>query len=462
MTIHNGKIYSKGFPDFCIYGLILILIIVFGKKRIGAESIPSDRVIKTEKLFLYLKEEVQHKLTSNGEISEQELASYFRKKFSERFFYDYKSFQNRFAIYDKTYDNRAHHLERAKDHMSKYPDSTQWLLPFTYQNGEEVNAYALRHLARQHKMVDIAFEYFYDNKNPLYIRYFKKQMQSLNDALISGTYEKIEDGNGVYEVFRAGYRVLNWLWIHNMFLNEDEYSDKNQLETIATLLQHGAHMYERNSKFRSGNHQTRGMSALAMLAIIFRDFEGTDQWHERSMARLEEHLNREINDDGFQFERSVHYHMSDINNYFYVYQLAKKSGIKVGKVWEQKLKTLFTTLTKIAYPDKSAPVLQDDTEIPWAEKNNISSVMTLGYLLFEDEDYGYFANSYVDEKSYWFISAEQLRRLENIESNIPRYGSLAFQDTKYYIMREGWDKDDKMMIISVGVDDKKPDHQHGD
>ncbi len=29
-------------------------------------------------------------------------------------------------------------------------------------------------------------------------------------------------------------------------------------------------------------------------------------------------------------------------------------------------------------------------------------------------------------------------------------------------MREGWKPDDKMMIVSAGLDGEKPDHQHGD
>ena len=130
------------------------------------------------------------------------------------------------------------------------------------------------------------------------------------------------------------------------------------------------------------------MSALAMLSILFQDFEGTDKWFDRSMLILGQHLDKEINADGFQFERSVHYHMSDINNFFYVYQLAKISNITVDKSWEEKLRGLFTTLAKIGYPDKSAPVLQDDTDRPWSETNDISGTMTLGYLLFEDPQIG--------------------------------------------------------------------------
>ncbi|HEX9826784.1 MAG TPA: heparinase II/III family protein [Flavobacteriaceae bacterium] len=247
-----------------------------------------------------------------------------------------------------------------------------------------------------------------------------------------------------------------------MFLGENEYSDQDQLLTIATLLQHGSSLYESNTKFVPGNHQTRGMSALAMLSILFRDFKNTDKWHERSMELLEAHLAKEINDDGFQFERTVHYHMSDIDNYFYVYQLAKNSNIQVNDFWEYKLKSLFTTLTKIAYPDKSAPVLSDDTSPPWSEKNDISGALTLGYLLFEDPEMGYFANDHVEPKMFWYVNDSQLKILNHIESKTPEFKSVAFPTTGYYVMREGWKPKDKVMIISNGLDDEKPDHQHGD
>ena len=426
------------------------------------QQIPSTKVLKPEELEAFLKKEVKHQIASDGELTEVQLAKYFRRKFSERFFYDYKTLDQRLTHYNELYRNEGDHKQRALDHLGKYADSTQWVLPFNYLNGQEVNAYALRHLSRQHKMVDIILLYFNEGRDPEYIRYFESQLRSLNAALLSGQYEKIEDGNGVYEVFRSGYRILNWLWIHNMILNEPEYSDRDQLTTIATLLQHGQHLYERNGQFQPGNHQTRGMSALAMISILFSDFEGTDLWYNRAMQRLAEHLDKEINEDGFQFERSVHYHMSDINNYFYVYQLAKLNNIKAANDWTVKLRGLFSTLAKIAYPDKSAPVLQDDTEIPWAEKNDISGAMTLGYLLFEDPVFGYFATNKVDDRMYWFLNQNQVELLENIQGEKPSYGSLAFTETNYYIMREGWDPDHKMLIVSAGLDEEKPDHQHGD
>ena len=439
-----------------------IIFLVSSSVAIG-QTIPEDKVISTNNLVDYLTPEVKASLSKNGTITEATLAHYFREKFTERYFYNWQDFDSRFKEYNMLYAGAdVYHAENANDHMGKYEGNTNWKLPFNYLNNHPVNAYALRHLARQHKMVDVAFEYYYQGKNPEYIHYFTEQMQSLNHALTTNNYEKIEDGNGVYEVFRSGYRILNWLQIHNMFLDQEAYSDKDQLTTIATLLQHGAHLYKNNPEFTSGNHQTRGMSALAMISILFRDFKDTNSWNQRAMSLLEQHMAKEINDDGFQFERTVHYHLSDIDNYFYVYQLAKISNLEVSPFWEERLKSLFITLIKIAYPDKSAPVLSDDTDNPWGEKNDISGAMTLGYLLFELPEVAYFANNQVERKMFWYVTNEQLQLLDNIKVEEPTLKSSELPITGYYIMREGWKKDDKMMIITAGLDKDKPDHQHGD
>ncbi|SDX93551.1 Heparinase II/III-like protein [Lutibacter oricola] len=428
-----------------------------------SQQIPSKKVIDISQLSTYLKKEVQQELSKSEDISNAKLADYFRTKFSERYFFDWHNFEQRFTEYQKLYPtSAAYHKERGLDHTQKFAGKTNWVLPFNYLNGKPVNAYALRHLARQHKTVDLAFDYFNSEKKNGAVAYFTTQMHSLNEALASGTYEKIEDGNGVYEAFRAGYRVLNWLQIHTMFLGEESYTNEQQLETIATLLQHAENLYEVNQNFHAGNHQTRGLSALAMVSILLRDFEGADVWYAHAMKLLEEHLKKEINNDGFQFERSVHYHISDIGNYYYVFQLAQKSNLPVSKFWEEKLASLFTSLTKIAFPDKTAPVLQDDTDTPWAEKNDISGALTLGYLLFNNPTMGYFATTKVSSKMYWFLSKEQLLKLQEVQKEQPTFESVSFPTTGYYIMRNGWQANDQMLLLSAGLDADKPDHQHGD
>ena len=172
--------------------ILFVILLPTVVSETSAQTIPDHTVLDIKELPNYLKAEKRNELEMNGEITTVLLAKYFRKRFSERFFYDYNDFYKRLETYNNLYSKQTFHEKRALDHLHKYPDSTQWILPFNYLNGDAVNAYALRHLARQHKMVDIALHYFAKNKDPKYIKYFERQMQSLNAALKSGNYERIE------------------------------------------------------------------------------------------------------------------------------------------------------------------------------------------------------------------------------------------------------------------------------
>ena len=173
--------------------LILVLLIFMIANATYSQKVPSDRISSTNEISLYLKKDIQKELVVNNYISQSDLAAYFRRKFSDRYFFSWRDNDKRFSVYKSLYQGQEKaHTERALDHMTKYPDSTKWLLPFNYQYGKPVNAYALRHLARQHKMVDIAYLYYYEDKNPKYLNYFKTQLRSLNAAFKADNYEKLE------------------------------------------------------------------------------------------------------------------------------------------------------------------------------------------------------------------------------------------------------------------------------
>ncbi|MDA3816461.1 MAG: heparinase II/III family protein [Prolixibacteraceae bacterium] len=406
---------------------------------------------------------IQDKYNS-GKQSEalEELALYFKERFSERYFFDWKNFENRFNEYNDLYSEReVHHTNEAYKHLDLYPATTQWKIGFQNLKGETVTSYPYRHLTRQHKAGSIALLYHYTGEKK-YLDYIPEQAKSLNNAFNNNQYEIIEDGNGAYEVYRAGNRVYNWLQVHQILLASEEYSTSQQLEMIRTFLHTAAKLYHQSPKYREGNHQTRGMSALAMLAFLFPEIEGADLWKERALTRLEEHLEKEIYPDGFQFERSVHYHISDIENYFYPYQLAKLNGLELEPVWENRIKGLFDVLLKIEMPNKKAPVLQDDTDNPWAEFNEIDHTMALGTVLFGEPEYASFASSKVESDYYWFLKPGQLERLSSVKEKEPVIGSCALPQTGYYVMRSGWGKDDLYMIVSAGITPDKMDHQHGD
>jgi hypothetical protein len=431
-------------------------------------QIPYDRILQDNELIEFLRDDIPaltsvslEKSKGNNEKVLQLLAEYFKEKVSERYYFDWKKFQERFQDYQVIYpDMREEHFELADYQMTHFPAETSWKLPFRNLLGEEVTAYQLRHLARQQKSLDMALVFFYSNEEDKYLDYFVRQVGDLNRAFSQNQYDDV--GNAVYEVFRAGKRIHYWLYCYHVYLNNQKFDWKKQILLIKTFLHHGAQLYQRTKKFRYGNHHTRGLVALFEISTLFSEFKGCIEWQKQALEGLDWHLKREVNSDGFQFERSVHYHKGDIENYLRVYQLARRNNILLSDFYQSQFYKLFEALVRLAQPNRRLPVLQDDTDKPFQEYNDIDDVMMAGAIIFESGLFKYFTNNRMAPNFYWFFNEDELNSVSNINVEIPQLGSTALPETGYYIMRNGWDFNDYQMVISAGLSEKKPDHQHGE
>ncbi len=434
----------------------------------SGEPIRSDRVPDAQNLLYALKDSISdlqeiYDLRDAGKLEDalNNLSGYLRIKTADRYYFDWKIFPERFDEYRDLYpDKRADHLKLARLQMDLYAPETHWILPFRNLRGEEVSAYELRHLARQQKSSDMALAYYFEDKNQLYLDYFVRQVADLNRAFGEKAYD--DAGNGIYEVYRCGRRVQNWMFCHHAYLSSPAYTTERQLLLIRTLLHHGAQLYERSKKMRYGNHHTRGLVALFEIAVIFPEFSLSQIWREHAINGLVWHLTREVNADGFQFERSVHYHKGDIENYFRVFQLAKINGISLPEIYEKQFRKLFESLVKLAQPNRRLPVLQDDTDKPFAVNNSMDEVMILGTIVFNDPEFKYFSGDQISAAVYWLLRKEKLETTQDLNPKVPEIRSCELPETGYYIMRNGWDSSAVYLTISAGLSEVKPDHQHGD
>ncbi|MFC1619550.1 heparinase II/III family protein [Candidatus Neomarinimicrobiota bacterium] len=429
---------------------------------------PADRILDMNELMSYLDSEWSRAhdlptIDSNMDSTQvlQVLARALQDACNEYFYFQWKNFETRFDNYVRVYPDAINrHRDLAALHQSLYPPETQWKLPFRNLRGNEVTAYELRHLARQQKSLDMTLMYFLDEEQDGNLDYFVRQVADLNQAFIDGEYD--DEGNGIYEFYRAGRRIHNWLFNHHAYLSSPGYGWSEQLLLVRTFLHHGAQLAERTKRYRPGNHHTKGLVALFEIAASFPMFAVSETWKQQAVKGLLEHMDKEVNPDGFQFERSVHYHVGDLENYIRVYQLARLNHIPLPQVYTETLQSMFDALYKMVTPEMTLPVQQDDTDTPYEEDNDGQSVFTVATALFGLPEYAYFSKGYIPRPYYWLFRADQLRNLISIDPIAPTIGSLSLPETGYYVMRNGWDPGSCYLIVSAGLSEAKPDHQHGD
>lgn len=449
-----------------IITIILIALLHIYSNLYGQRAI--DRIISDSTLIAKL-EPINNTIKSiKNDFSDgykekalANLAEYFSEEMSKRYFFNWKNFNNRFKKYKEDFpSNIKNHIENTNEQMELFEAETKWKLPFVSKSGFEITAYELRHLARQHKAIDIMFTYYQSGEADKYLSYITTQVNSLAEHYYLDDYEK--DGNAIFEVFRAGYRVFNWLFVYNSLLASPNFTWRAQIDFIKTFYYHSIELEKETQKFHFGNHQTKGLMALALTSMLFPEFDSSEKNLTHTFSLLTEHLIKEVNPDGFQFERSVHYHIGDINNYFYVSQLAKENNIELPAEFETRFKMMFDALVNIAMPNKHLPVLQDDTDEPWAEFNKMGSVMLIGSIIFEEPLFKYFSDKSLSADYYWFFKESDKEKFNSIKKVKPEISSIALPQTGYYVMRNGWENSSEYMIISAGLSEEKPDHQHGD
>jgi len=451
-----------------IYRWLLILATILFCRPVNSGIIPVEKVPSDSELFSALTTTVPElklavTMFNNGEIDSAKvrLTQYFRNLSADRYYFNWRNLHKRFEMYQKWYpEAQESHYRQADYQMRHFAPETCWKLPFQNLRGEDVTAYELRHLARQHRASDMALVYYYEEESPQYTNYFVRQVTDLNRAFDSGEYDHA--GNGIYEYYRAGQRVHNWLFAHHCYLASEKYSCAEQYLLIKTFFHHAIQLYESTQTYSAGNHHTKGLVALFEIAVVFPEFKDAEAWQKQAIDGLMQHMNREINADGFQFERSIHYHKGDIENYLRVYQLAHLNGIELPALYDEKFRKLFESLVQLAQPNRQLPVLQDDTDSPYAEYNEMDDVMTVGAILFQDPVFGYFAADKVADNLYWLFRKEQFDYLQKMAVEPPSLGSSALLQTGYYTMRNGWDINDCYMTVSAGLSTEKPDHQHAD
>lgn len=453
--------------------IILLFVLVSCQPKPVENDLPSARInfteVPSDSVLLHalspnipgLKDVYRYRDNGNWDQALELLAAYFKETAKFRYYFSWENFPAKYAHYFALYPNRlAYHRENSAYLKDRYGPDTQWVLPFKNRMGDAVTAYRLRHLARQSKHPDMVMMYFADLPEKENLPYWTGQMTDLNQAFTAGEYD--DEGNGIYEVFRAGKRTHHWLFGHHAYLSSPQYKWDDQIESLRTFLHTTAQLAERGKKPRHGNHHTRGMVALFEIASQYPEYAQSSAWIDLAISGVAWHLEHEINPDGFQFERTIHYHKSDIENFLRVWQLAQRSGIELPEIYSTQFKKMFDALLVLAQPDKKLPVLQDDTDALHAETNEIADAMAIGTILWQEPAFNYFNTGDVSPLFFWLLNVSDLALLETVDIQHPELSSAALESTGYYVMRNGWSLDDEYMVITAGLSAEKPDHQHPD
>src|ERR1035437_6885569 len=444
------------------------------------DNIPRERLVTDEELLGLLN--YSNKELSNVETDFRKqdyqkalfnLSTYFTNRTSPKYFFDSKTVNGEIEDFKKSYPEEVNKIKKQADEfIDSYGIDLAWSLPAADKNGRSYTPNTIRQLSRFAQSYDLAMSYYIENNNSERIKSLSGQLRDFISDYEKGTTEK--GGNDVFERFYAGHRTRNLLLAHNLLLNSKDYDWKDQVFMLKVFLLHGARLIDVCKKFNWGNHQLHGLAGLYEMTIMYPEFPVMKLWNEMALNTIMEHISKEIKEDGFQFERASHYFKLDIMNYFRIHKISGINGKKLPDLFERRFRKMFDAIADLSKPDKSLPVLQDAQAFYQAQLDSLdnndaaelsdpkeSLFMSIGAAEFSNPRYKYFSSEQLPPDLFWFFSKDERDKYAALQAEIPDINSVALPETKYFVMRTGWDKNDLYMVIDGGLAEYKPDHTHG-
>jgi len=255
-------------------------------------------------------------------------------------------------------------------------------------------------------------------------------------------------------------RVSNWILGFYYFKGSDKISEEFLFRFAKSIYQHGEHIYknlETGQKYNS-NHYLSDITGLVFIGTAFPEFKDAAKWREFGIKELKKEMEKQVYDDGCDFEASTCYHRLALELFFYstyfvVVKDKRFSGenhIEVsekifGEVYTKKLYNMFDAVLYLLKPNGRMPQIGDNDsgqlfKLYPRKVLDMRYLLSLGAVFFKEQKW---------KINEFFQSNEDIAELlilygktgKNIWdslgwNSLKNIKSKAFPDAGWYVMRD--------------------------
>ncbi len=254
----------------------------------------------------------------------------------------------------------------------------------------------------------------------------------------------------------VAFRSISWIWSFYFFRDSRALTDATFNRALRFLYLHARHLETYLSTYFSPNtHLTGEALGLFYLGLLLPEFKDASRWRETGEQILVQQLPVHVRPDGVYFEQSSYYHRYTTDFYTHFLILCRANQIRLGDEVEQKLKALMDHLMYLTRPDGTTPLFGDDdggrlVVLEQRPANDFRATLSTGAALFQRPDYKLVSAGAAPE-TLWLLGADALHRLDQVVAEEPAQQSIAFADSGYYVMRDGWTREANYLLFDCGL-----------
>ncbi|MBE6232842.1 MAG: hypothetical protein E7118_00020 [Bacteroidales bacterium] len=187
----------------------------------------------------------------------------------------------------------------------------------------------------------------------------------------------------------------------------------------------------------ASNHRLYEVHAIYHAAVMMPEFIRSDAWLSDALTDMEQQMQLQFASDGVQQEMDPSYHISVVNSFYEIYNLAcvnqRETELPSGLV--EKLRNAALFVRDVIYPDYSLEDFNDTRSVSWTK-----SVLK--------KNFAKYAEIFPDDPSFEWMATEHQ------SGSAPENLLSAYQSTGWYMLRSGWQKKDMMMILKNNYNER--------
>lgn len=253
----------------------------------------------------------------------------------------------------------------------------------------------------------------------------------------------------------VAFRSISWLWALYYFKNSPALTPRMFLRISRFLYLNARHLETYLSTYFSPNtHLTGEALGLFYLGTLLPELRESVRWRDTGLRILLEQLSRHVQSDGAYFEQSSYYHRYTTDFYLHLRVLLSANEEVVAPELNEKLRLLLDHLMYITRPDGTTPFFGDDDggrllNLDRRPVNDFRATLATGAAVFERPDYKFVAGGAAEE-TLWLLGPLQVARLDQLAAAEPEKQSIAFPESGYYVMRDGWTAHSNYLLFDCG------------
>ena len=237
----------------------------------------------------------------------------------------------------------------------------------------------------------------------------------------------------------AAMRIIVWTWFFHAFAAAPSWRDEGFRGRFLCSLYLHADFTARFFEFSdvNGNHCDSDATGLVFAGLFFGGRGEAQRWLELGWDVLETEIDRQVSEDGVDFEGSVPYHRLVTELFLLPALYRLRHGLTVSREYRERVRKMALFVDAYSRPDGSAPVWGDADDgrvLPFGGQPLNDHQYLVGCVGHAFEDQGLLARARGDRAEFfWLLGADAVRSLPAHPVSPPH--SKIFRSGGYAVLR---------------------------